>query len=40
MEQFNFEKLEVWQKSVDFADEVIALLDKIEKQTRKTIEII
>ena len=30
MEQFNFEKLEVWQKAVDFADEVIALLDKIE----------
>lgn len=30
MEQFNFEKLEVWQKAVAFADEVIALLDKIE----------
>jgi len=30
VEQFNFEKLEVWQKAVAFADEVIALLDKIE----------
>jgi hypothetical protein len=30
LEQFNFEKLEVGQKAVAFADEVIALLDKIE----------
>ena len=30
MEQFNFEKLEVWQKAVGYADDVISLLEQIE----------
>lgn len=34
MEEFNFEKLEVWQKSVVFADRVIELLDRIELERK------
>ena len=29
-EHFNFEKLEVWKKSVDFADKVLELVEDIE----------
>lgn len=34
MEEYNFEKLKVWQKSVEFADNILALLDDFES-TRK-----
>ncbi len=34
MQEYNFERLEVWQKAVEFADNILALLDEIET-TRK-----
>lgn len=30
MEEFNFEKLEVWQKAVDFADRVLELTENLD----------